>query len=73
MPVINIPAGQTIGTYTASDFEACSKSNWFPQIRNDLGVDDASLSISGNVVKVTLSEALTFAVTFILNLYGPGN
>ena len=75
LPVINIPAGSLSATYTALDFEACSRSNWFPQFRtdNDLGGANAEMVVSGNVVTITLSEALTYAVSFTINLYGPGN
>ncbi len=74
LPVISIPAGKTSASYTAADYEACSRTNWCPMFHcsQSLGAATAVLSNSGNVVTVTLSAALTYAVSFSLDLYGPG-
>ncbi|CDY79494.1 hypothetical protein BGLT_02275 [Caballeronia glathei] len=75
LPVLTIPAGATIGTYSATDLEACSRTNWFPMARTaqSLGAARAVLSTSGDVATITLSEALPNAVSFTVNLLPSAN
>lgn len=74
LPVLTIAAGSLSTSYTASDFETCSRGNWCPTFRcnQNLGSATASLTTSGNVITIMLSSPLSYSVSFALNLYGPG-
>jgi hypothetical protein len=73
-PTLTIAAGKTSVSYTALDFEACSRGNWVPVFRcaQNLGAVTATLTTNGSVVTITLSAPLSYAVSFTVNLYGPG-
>ncbi|MEM5366693.1 hypothetical protein V4C53_11700 [Paraburkholderia azotifigens] len=74
LPQVTIPAGQTSVQYTAADYEACSRGNWFITLwsQQNLGTVSARATTAGSVVTVSLSAALAFDVTFTINLYEPG-